>query len=194
MATFRTPKCLIGVLACAALLGACLSCTNTLDPSVDGPADAGSEGGAGSLPTCSSFAQTPSSYVVCPEPLDYQAAAFDCMRRGATLAAIGSQPENDFVATNGGNVANDDLWLGGTRDDSYVWRWPDGTVFWRGETDGAAENGSFVSWFPGEPNDASTVTTDPERCLALRVNRTAWNDRACSLQLPYVCEQATPTP
>jgi hypothetical protein len=131
---------------------------------------------------------------VCSEPLDYQAAAFDCTRRGATLAAIGSQAENDFIAMNAANVVNDDSWLGGTRDDSYVWRWPDGTVFWRGAADGAAENGAFVKWLPGEPNDSSTVSTDPERCLVLKYNRSDWNDRACSLKLPYVCEQATTAP
>jgi hypothetical protein len=45
-----------------------------------------------------------------------------------------------------------------------------------------------VTWVPGEPNDSSTVTTDPERCLALTFQANAWNDRACSLFLPYICE------
>src|SRR3954464_10985088 len=199
MATFRAPECLMRMrhassiaLRCAGLLGAALSCTTTLDPSfVAGGQD---DGGSEPLPTCSSFAQAPSTYVVCSKPLDFEAATFDCMRRGATLAAIGTAPENEFVATNAGNVVNDDLWLGGTRDDAHVWRWPDGTIFWRGGPDGAAEGPSFASWFPGEPNDSSTVTTDPERCLALRFNRTDWNDRACSLELPYVCEQASTAP
>ena len=179
-------------LRCAGLLGAAISCTTTLDPSV--PATVADGGADEPLPTCSAFVQASSSYVVCPNRLDFQAAAFDCMRRGATLAAIGSAAEDDFVATSAGTVVNDDLWLGGTRDDEYVWRWPDGSVFWRGGPDGAAENGAFVSWLPGEPNDASTVTTDPERCLALKFSRNDWNDRACSLALPYACEQTSPSP
>lgn len=179
-------------LCCACLLGSTLACTTTLDPSFVAASEDG--GVSEPLPTCSSFAQAPSSYVVCSNALDFEAASFDCIRRGATLAGMGSAQENDFVAMSAGNVLNDDAWLGGTRDDSYVWRWPDGAVFWRGGPDGAPEGSSFVSWLPGEPNDASTVTTDPERCLALKVNRNVWNDRACSLQLPYVCEQSSPTP
>jgi len=179
-------------LRCAVLLGVAVSCTTTLDPSF---VVASEDGGVTEpLPTCSSFAQAPSSYVVCSKPLDFEAAAFDCMRRGATLAAIGSAQEDDFVATNAGNVVNDDLWLGGTRDDAYVWRWPDGSVFWRGGPGGTAEGDAFVRWLPGEPNDSSTVTTDPERCLALKFNANDWNDRACSLELPYVCEQPSPAP
>jgi hypothetical protein len=196
MAALLAPRCLICVIArafrCAGLLGAAISCTTTLDPSVAGP---GGDGGADEpLPTCSAFAQAPSSYVVCSNPLNFQAAMFDCMRRGATLAKMGSATENDFVAASAGNVVSDDLWLGGTRDDAYVWRWPDGTVFWRGGPDGTAENAAFVSWLPGEPNDSSTVTTDPERCLALKFARNDWNDRACSLELPYACEQSSPSP
>jgi hypothetical protein len=179
-------------LRCVGLLGVTVACTTTLDPSF---IVAGEDGGVTDpLPTCSSFAQPPRAYVVCSEPLDFEAARLDCMRRGATLAAMDSAQENAFVATSAGNVANDDSWLGGTRDDAYVWRWPDGSVFWRGGPDGAPEGDSFVSWLPGEPNDSSTVTTDPERCLALKFNRSDWNDRACSLSLPYVCEQASPAP
>jgi hypothetical protein len=211
MATFRPLACLIrmsrtcercaprrrrswsaAALGCVGLLGATVSCTTTLDPSF---VVAGGDGGVSDpLPTCSSFAQAPSSYVVCSKPLNFAAASSDCLRRGATLAGMGSGQENEFVATNAGNVVNDDAWLGGTRDDSYVWRWPDGTIFWRGGPDGAPEGDSFVRWLPGEPNDSSTVTTDPERCLALKFNQNDWNDRACSLELPYVCEQSLPAP
>lgn len=197
MATFRVPACLrrmsgIALRCCAGLFGAAVGCTTTLDPSF---VPAGEDAGVSEpLPTCSSFAQAPSAYVVCSKPLDFEAATSDCSRRGATLAAIGSAQEDDFVAMKAGNLTNDDLWLGGTRDDAYVWRWPDGTVFWRGGVDGVPEGDSFVSWLPGEPNDSSTVTTDPERCLALKSNRNDWYDRSCSLALPYVCEQALPAP
>jgi hypothetical protein len=196
MAAFLASERLMVVIGsasrCALLLGAAVSCTTTLDPSVPGATE---DGGADApLPTCSAFAQAPSSYVVCSNPLNFQAAMFDCMRRGATLATIGSEQENEFVAVSARSVVNNDLWIGGTRDDAYVWRWPDGTVFWRGGPDGAAENGAFVTWLPGEPNDSSTVTTDPERCLALTFNRNNWNDRACSLELPYTCEQTPPSP
>jgi hypothetical protein len=98
--------------------------------------------------------------------------------------------EDDFIATSSYGLISGNLWLGGTRDGEYVWRWPDSTIFWRGGRDGAAEGGVYVRWQPGEPNDSSTVTTDPERCLALTLGGNDWNDRACSLSLPYVCERS----
>ncbi len=196
----------------ASLLVALASCTTDLEPSVlavggygGGGAGSGggaSTGGAGSggtggepLATCSSFVEiAPPEYVICPEPLDFEAAATDCARRSATLAAVGSAEENAYIAQSASSLVNGNLWLGGTRDDQHVWRWPDGTVFWRGGPDGSAEGNTYVRWLPGEPNDSSTVTTDPERCLALTFTGDNWNDRACSLQLPYICEQALPSP
>lgn len=175
---------LFSPLRFAAVLPALWGCTTTLEPSVLLETDAGGE----PLTPCSRFELAPSAYVICPEPLDFEASAADCARRGAMLAAPGSAEENDFIATSAGGVVSGNLWIGGQRDDDYVWRWPDGTVFWRGGREGMAEDGAFVLWQPGEPNDSSTVTTDPERCLALTLDGNDWNDRACSLGLPYVCE------
>jgi hypothetical protein len=184
-ATFPAPRA--SVLRCACLVAALASCTTELDPSVL-PLDGGQM-----LATCSSFVELPpAEYVICPEPMNFEAAAADCVRRGATLAAVGSTQENEYIAVSASSLVNGNLWLGGTRDDAHVWRWPNGSVFWRGGPDGAAEGDAFVTWLRGEPNDSSTVTTDPERCLALTFTANNWNDRACSLRLPYVCELATP--
>jgi hypothetical protein len=173
------------------LVGSCCSafffgCTTTLDPTVV----VGDEDGGAPLSTCSLAVGVESEYVICPGPLDFAAAALDCEARGASLAAVGSLEEDDFIATSAYGLISGNLWLGGMRDDDYVWSWPDGTIFWRGGRDGAAEADAYVRWQPGEPNDSSTVTTDPERCLALTLGGNDWNDRACSLRLPYVCERA----
>jgi len=176
------------------LLGALIACTNTLDPSVLAAGDAGDSDGGDPLATCSLFTRAQSEYVICPQQLSFEAAALDCSRRDATLAAVGSADENDFIATSAFSITNDNLWLGGTRGDDYVWHWPDGSVFWRGGPNGAAEGGSFAIWVAGEPNDSSTVTTDPERCLALTATGNGWNDRAGSLYLPYICEHLLPSP
>jgi hypothetical protein len=177
-------------IRCASFLGALVACTNTLEPSVLGASDGGAGDGGSPLATCSLFTRTDTEYVICPQQLSFEAAALDCARRDATLAAIGSADENEFVATSAHSIVNDNLWLGGTRGDDYVWHWPDGSVFWRGGPGGSVEDGAFATWVPGEPNDSSTVTTDPERCLALTFQTNAWNDRACSLYLPYICEHA----
>jgi hypothetical protein len=175
---------------CAAAAGVALACSRTLEPSIVVGEDDGAGGVSGDpLATCSFFRFGASEYVICPEPLDFSAAAADCARREAALVSVGTAEENAFVAVSAYGVVSGNLWLGGSRDNDYVWRWSDGSVFWRGGRDGAAEDGAFVVWQPGEPNDSSTVTTDPERCLALTLEGNDWNDRACSIDLPYTCER-----
>jgi hypothetical protein len=166
-----------------------LACTTTLDPSVlvegnDGGSDAGGE----PLAPCTSLTSGGSEYLFCPGRLTYAAAAVDCALRSATLCAVGSAAEDDFFTATAAAIAAGDWWLGGSRDDAFVWRWPDGSVFWRGGPDGVPESGVFVDWKPGEPNNESTTSPDPERCLAL-TPAGDWNDRACELLLPYVCER-----
>jgi hypothetical protein len=160
-------------------------CYTTLDPApLNGTED------EGVLPTCSFADSDAARYVVCSEQLPYVDAQADCEKRGARLAAIASQEENDFIGMRVSAVVSANVWLGGMRADDLVWSWPNGSVFWRGAVDGSLEPGAFARWQPGEPNDSSTVTTDPERCLVLVGGDYAWNDRSCSLALPYVCEQA----
>jgi hypothetical protein len=176
-----------GALQVACALSA-LACTTTLDPSVVVGGDA--DGGAGQeLTSCELFTSASSEYFLCPERLENAAAAADCARRDAALAAIGSREENDFLATRSESVLLGDWWLGGTRDDALVWTWPSGDVFWRGGPEGTTEAGAFSFWKPGEPNNASTTSPDPERCLAL-TPADDWNDRACTLRVPYICERS----
>ncbi|MFZ5890476.1 MAG: C-type lectin domain-containing protein [Myxococcota bacterium] len=154
-----------------------VGCYTTLDPTHLGKAQ------------CTLISLDSSQYAICAMPLDYASAAADCKQRGAHLVAMGSASENSAVAAAAfAIVANSNLWLGGTRSDDFVWSWPDGTVFWRGGRDGSAEAGAFVLWQPEEPNNSSSTSTEPEACLALTVENADWNDRSCSLSLPYVCE------
>lgn len=129
-------------------------------------------------------------YAFCPDPLPFADAAARCRGWGAELAGIGSDPENELVAVQLEGPVGTNVWLGGTRDDALVWSWQDGSVFWRGGRDGALEPGAYAKWASGEPNDSSTVVDEPERCLALTIGGHDWNDRACSLALPYACERA----
>ncbi len=167
-----------------------LACTTTLDPSVlvGGEDGGGAPDGGEPLAPCTLFTSGGSEYLFCPGRLTYSAAAADCALRNATLCSVASADENDFFAATSAPLAADDWWLGGYRDDAFVWRWPDGTPFWRGGPDGMPETGAFADWKPGEPNNASTTSPDPERCLAL-TPAGDWNDRACVLLLPYVCER-----
>ncbi|MDQ2645864.1 MAG: C-type lectin domain-containing protein [Myxococcota bacterium] len=187
-ADFTTLKGL-GLLRFALALSAfaACSCTTTLDPTV--LVGGGGAGGDPGLSPCELFTSASREYLVCPERLDNAEAAADCARRDATLAAIESREENDFVAARSESVMLGDWWLGGRRDDALVWSWPSGAVFWRGGPDGVTEPGAFSFWKGGEPNNESTTSPDPERCLAL-TPADDWNDRACSLKVPYICERA----
>jgi Lectin C-type domain len=148
---------------------AVLGCTTTLHPSIDVAGDDGGAGAGGEPPpSCELFRSAGREYFLCPEPTDHETAAVDCARRDATLAAIESQEENDFLAASSESLLMGDWWLGGTRNDALVWSWPDGTVFWRGGPDG---------------------TADSERCLAI-TPADDWNDRACAVAVPYICERA----
>lgn len=191
-----------GVALGAAVLA---GCSVTLDPVVyhgpdvtqpdvnepESPVFTPEDGDAGATPVlqaCTMFRSATHEYELCPQPLTWLAAENDCSVRGAALASVESAAENDlivsFAAALGTNV-----WLSGTRDDDLVWRWATGEVFWRGDSTGATEGGVYAKWAPGEPNDDSTVSTDPERCLVLTLGASDWNDRVCSLELPYVCER-----
>jgi len=173
------------------------ACTTTLDPTTWEPPPSGCvepPGAAGAafsscadLPPCTSVGAE-GAHLLCSHALAYDAAAHECELRGGQLAEIDSEAENLAVAEAAGAVGTN-VWLGGRRDEAFVWTWTrSAIVFWRGEEAGVPEAGVFVNWQPGEPNNDSTVLDEPEKCLALTLGEVDWNDRACSLKLPFVCE------
>jgi hypothetical protein len=164
------------------------ACSTTLDPTIEPQAD----GAPVTAADCVELENSGSRYWICLAPLvSFDAAERECRSRGAELASVESQAENDFLsASTQGLATHTNLWLGGSRDDDHVWSWPSGLVFWRGLSDGEAPPGSFANWKAGEPNDASTVSDQPERCAVLTLFDTQWNDRSCSLELSYYCESS----
>jgi hypothetical protein len=126
---------------------------------------------------------------VCKAPLSFAAAAADCEAQGGALASIRSSADNDAITDAGKSDAETtNIWLGATRDEAHFWRWPDGTIFWHGRFDGAAPDGAFQNFMAGEPNNTSSTDEGPEPCLVLVLSSGTWNDRACELELSYVCE------
>lgn len=186
----RHGRALPALRGAAFVLLAASACYTTLDPTLLGsPGSSEGSGGVGGLAPCSFENSGATQYIVCSSPLSYPAAAADCAARGADLAAIQSEAESAVVAAFSFSVVDTNVWLGGTRNDDQVWSWPDGSVFWRGDRNGSVEAGAYARWQPGEPNNSSTVTSDPERCLAMTAAESDWNDRSCSLLAPYVCER-----
>lgn len=178
------------VLALATLLP---SCSTRLDPTLPGPApDAGVNVSNAPAEPCATARASTSEYWICATPASFDGAAASCRERGANLVSISSVEENDFLAADAAlTVTQSNLWIGGLSDADHVWRWPDASIFWTGLSTGAAPAGVYANWKPGEPNDSSTVVDEPERCAALTLIDSQWNDRACSLELSYFCERST---
>lgn len=174
------------------------ACSTRVDPTIAiGASDGGPDRDASdAADDCVELERGSSRYWICSGPLaSHATAAQACQRRGATLASISSAEENAFLATSAANLTtHSNLWLGGTRDDDHVWSWPDGSVFWRGLVDGLPNADNYVNWQSGEPNNTSTVVDEPERCAALALFDTGWRDRACSLELSYLCEAPLTAP
>jgi hypothetical protein len=170
------PRRALRSLAHSAVAWSLLACHTTLNPFRAEQAE------------CQEVSVTGRAYDVCDVPLDHASAATDCDLRGAHLLSVESAEEDRAVAAAIFEVTTSNVWLGGVRSDDLVWSWPDGSIFWRGGSDGKAEGDSFVLWQPGEPNNTNSSTGEPEACLALTGEGADWNDRACRLALPYVCE------
>lgn len=196
----------------------CCSCTTTLDPTTLDTSEAGTdpepepepepepgpdlepepgcyqgEGGStfancADLPACSLLGED-GSHLICEHRLSYDAASHECRLRGGHLVEIDSAEENQLIAETVEATVGTNVWLGGRRSEAFVWAWERSQiVFWRGEEAGMPEDGVFVTWQPMEPNNSSTVSDEPEKCLAFTLGDADWNDRACSLELAFVCE------
>jgi Lectin C-type domain len=174
-----------------------LACSTRLDPTVAvARADAGPEPERATAGDCAPLAGATGQYWVCAFPLaSYAEATAVCLALGSELASVSSPEENSLLAAAArerGTLTN--LWIGGTRDEEQVWRWPDGSVFWSGLVDGSAPTNIYANWQNGEPNDSSTVTNEHERCAALALFDDGWRDRACSLKLSFFCERPSTAP
>jgi hypothetical protein len=74
-----------------------------------------------------------------------------------------------------------------------TWHWgPSGTVFWIGDaTTGSAQNGAYVDWAAGKPNNSGTG--EGEDCAVMHVGSGAdvlgsWNDESCDGLHAFLCE------
>lgn len=173
------------------------ACSIRLDPTrvIQGQ-DAGRDPDAGASRPCSALESAGSRYWICARPvLSYAEARAACQALSAELVNVSSPEENSRIVQWASELETEtNLWIGATRDDAHVWRWPDGSVFWQGLIDGAAPPSVYSNWQMGEPNNASTVAEEAERCAALALFDSGWRDRACSIELSYVCEAAAGAP
>nr|XP_022310810.1 secretory phospholipase A2 receptor-like isoform X2 [Crassostrea virginica] len=92
-----------------------------------------------------------------------------CQDLNSTLVEIENQAENDFVRDllNGENT-----WLGGNdRTTEQTWEWSGNLSAW-----------NYTNWRKDQPDDYR------EHCVMMYTDGT-WDDRHCSIALPFVCEK-----
>ena len=114
----------------------------------------------------------------------WQAAQAACLAVGANLAIVQDEAEQTLVGGLSGNfpAGAPNLWLGATdeaQEASFVW--VDGTPV------------IFQKWRSGEPNNGGQGGT-PEDCSVIEGDTAAheWDDRPCTVPVPYICERSAP--
>jgi hypothetical protein len=77
-----------------------------------------------------------------------------------------------------------------------TWHWgTNGPVFWIGDATGSAQNGAYVDWAAGKPNNSGSG--DGEDCAVMHVGSGAevigtWNDDTCDGLHTFFCEAPAP--
>jgi hypothetical protein len=114
-------------------------------------------------------------------PSSWAQARTACAAKGAHLATITSQQENDFLVSQ--LLQTSRAWIGGTDEQSEgAWKWVTG------------EPWSFQNWLPNQPDNCTGCGPTEEDYLELLPAQDAngdvtlgrWNDGA--LSWPYICE------
>jgi hypothetical protein len=97
--------------------------------------------------------------------------------------------------------AQNSLWLDAHDGETEgLWHWgASGTVFWLGDATGSPQNGAYVSWATGKPNNSSSGSSgEGEDCAVLHVDSGGpdalgtWNDEACDALHTFLCEAPVP--
>jgi len=108
------------------------------------------------------------------------------------LATITSSGENSFIQTK----LSGDAWLGASDDSRFLgegnWSWVDGPEsgdnFCTGDNNCVPNDGSYVNWAGGEPNNSG----GNENCMETYITNGTWNDLPCSATNGYVVEYGSP--
>lgn len=114
-------------------------------------------------------ARAGSCYSIAREPLSWSAALVACASWGGSLVSINSAEESDWLT----RTADVTIWIGANdrqREGAFVWANGDPFV--------------FELFAAGEPDNVLGL----QDCVERRVD-SSWNDRACSVENPFVCER-----
>lgn len=154
----------------------------------DNDCDGAIEGRGVCGPGCSALAYGGHGYMLCKQTGGWSLARDICLAWGGDLATIGSEGENQFLAS----------WIEPERAIAYIggtdatgegdWRWVDDTPFWSGGPNGTAVSGAYTSWNASEPDNMATDGSEGD-CLVLWWTLPGeWRDGACTFNDDVVCE------
>jgi hypothetical protein len=126
--------------------------------SSQGGAGSGGTAGGPSLPDCVTAGFNGKTYLMCAPELTWVAARDECASVGMELARADDAAENQWLFDNAYDldVPSDGLWIGGS--DAAVegeWRWPDGTLFWLGDSNGTGQGGLYTNFYANHPGGNS---------------------------------------
>jgi hypothetical protein len=141
--------------------------------------------GASSLGDCQTDTYDGHDYVFCNVNLAWTVARDNCASIGMFLVRVNDAAESQWVYDNVYDAPpRQGVWIGAS--DIAVegeWRWPDGTLFWLGDSAGSAQGGLFNAWYASQPSGQG-----PRDCAALDGSTLGWYDLDCMTPQPYVCE------
>jgi hypothetical protein len=146
---------------------------------------AGGFAGAASLGDCQTGTFGGHDYVFCNVNLSWTVARDNCGSIGMFLVRVDDDAESQWVYDNVYDAPpRQGVWIGAS--DIAVegeWRWPDGELFWLGDSSGSAQDGRFAAWYSTQPSGQ-----EPRDCAAVDGNTLGWYDLDCMTPQPYVCE------
>jgi hypothetical protein len=155
-----------------------------------GPAGGTIGGGGASGALCPTDTFGGHTYAFCAGTLSWADAQSDCMAKGMRLTRLDTSAENTWVqsiAFAGISSVSSIYWSWIGASDLAVsgeWRWTDGTLFWLGNMNGAAQGGLYENWVASSPGNGGSATD----CGILE-HSGFWKDYPCSTLERYVCEQ-----
>ena len=127
-------------------------------------------------------------YVFCEGPASWSSAKSICRDVGMDLASANSLEENRFFTDQTNErFFSLNLWLGGSDiENEGTWVWPDGTVFWQGNSTQAFENWSAAQPLNILGSEDATLLTIVDIVV---VDRGEWFSTIASQRHPFACER-----
>ncbi len=132
---------------------------------------------------CSCVDHNDHAYFFCTSSFSYGTVASLCGEYGLKLVKIDSFSEDEWIKGEVQARGLDWPWIGASsRTTPGTWTWPDGEVFWIGDSSGTSQGGNYEMWNAGHPGSASAAS-------CAYVGQNGWDsDPNCSNNREWICE------